>query len=69
MNNYARLLLINKKKNQKINKNIEKILEPVKENEIYKLKNPKKGYLYVHIDNDKNYFFYQFTGKKWEQIE
>ena len=36
-------------------------------NEIYKLKNPKNGQIYVHIDNN-DYSFYQFNGKEWHEI-
>ena len=46
-----------------------KLMELNKEifNEINKLKNPKKGQIYVHIINN-NYSFYQFNGKKWDEI-
>ena len=36
-------------------------------NEINKLKNPKKGKIYVHIINNM-YSFYQFNGKEWDVI-
>jgi len=70
MNNYAKIVLLkkNKEKVKKLNK-INQTLEQIKIEEIDKLKNPSKGQLFVHIDNEKNYFFYQFTGKKWIQIE
>lgn len=46
-----------------------KLMESNKEiyNEIDKLKNPKKGQIYVHIINN-NYSFYQFNGKEWDEI-
>ena len=71
MNNYAKIVLLKNKKKEKVKKfnKINQTLEQIKTEEIDKLKNPIKGQLFVHIDNNQNYFFYQFTGKKWIQIE
>ena len=35
--------------------------------EINKLINPKKGQIYVHVNNNY-YSFYQFTGKEWHEV-
>ena len=34
-----------------------------------KLKNPEKGQLFVHLDDDDEYYFFQFDGKKWIEIK
>jgi len=76
MSNTLKVVLLQKKLlKKKIPKiNIEnnkllKLMELNKEicNEIYKLKNPKNGQIYVHIDNN-DYSFYQFNGKEWHEI-
>ena len=48
-----------KKPNKKISAELSK--------EINKLANPKKGQIYVHINNG-NYSFYQFNGNEWQDI-
>ena len=68
----SKILLLNnnffnnrKKKIQKINKEtIEKI-----QNQINYLKNPEKGQIYIHIENEDQYRFFQFNGKKWHEIK
>jgi hypothetical protein len=47
--------------------NIKLLKEIELNNEINKLKNPKKGKIYVHIINNM-YSFYQFNGKEWDDI-
>jgi|UniRef100_A0A6C0IUR0 hypothetical protein len=43
----------------------------IKSNEINKLRNPSKGQIYVHINDDDNdeYLFYRFDGKIWLEIK
>ena len=55
----------NEKKNMKIKKLINSNKEVAKE--INKLVNPKKGQIYVHINNN-DYSFYQFNGEEWDEI-
>lgn len=76
MSNTLKVVLLQqkllKKKIPKVNiENIKllKLIESNNEiyNEIDKLKNPKNGQIYVHINNN-DYSFYQFNGKEWHEI-
>ena len=77
MSNISKIILLQKysKSNSKKNKpepiiesKIENYFEKIKSNEINKLKNPSKGQIFVHLDNQDNYFFYRFNGKEWLEI-
>lgn len=61
MTNFKILLLKKNKKNN--NRTLD-----VTSNKTEKTKNPVKGEIYVHIDQN-DYFFYQFNGKKWIEIK
>ena len=52
-----------KKAKQKVNLQFSKIISKVKENEISKLKNPKNGDLFVYVDSNDEYNFFQYSGK------
>ena len=71
MSNQLKLLVM-KNKNRIKNKpkiRFNKFLEEVKSKEMIKLKNPEKGQLFVHLDDDDEYYFFQFDGKKWIEIK
>ena len=71
MSNQLKLLVM-KNKNKIKNKpkiRFNKFLEEVKSKEMIKLKNPEKGQLFVHLDDDDEYYFFQFDGKKWIEIK
>ena len=57
-----------KKAKQKVNLQFSKIISKVKENEISKLKNPKNGDLFVYVDSNDEYNFFQYSGKLWYLI-
>lgn len=69
MSNIYKILLVKKNKLQK-NKELLpcKNLLNLKDNEIEKLKNAKKGQIYVHIQ-ENDYLFYQYNGKSWLEIK
>ena len=80
MSNSLKLILIqsNNIKNIKNIKNNKNTIESnihtseydiIKSNEVNKLKNPSKGQIYIHIDDDDEYLFYRFTGKNWIEIK
>ena len=71
MSNQLKILAM-KNKNRKKNKpkiRFNKFLEEVKSKEMIKLKNPEKGQLFVHLDDNDEYYFFQFDGKKWIEIK
>ena len=71
MSNQLKLLVM-KNKNRIKNKpkiRFNKFLEEVKSKEMIKLKNPEKGQLFVHLDDNDEYYFFQFDGKKWIEIK
>lgn len=72
MNNNQKLLLVkNNFKRNRVKKTnfLENIIEKIENAENEKLKNPKKGDIFVYSDNNEDYFFYQFTGKKWLEVK
>ena len=72
MNNNQKLLLVkNNFKRNRVKKTsfLENIIEKIEKAENEKLKNPKKGDIFVYSDDNEDYFFYQFTGKKWLEVK
>ena len=70
MSSNLKILLLKKNSRKPKTKfNIDTIIEKVKFDEIKKLENPVKGQLFVHLDENDKYYFYQFTGKKWVEIK
>tara|TARA_B100001287_G_C22449283_1_gene419694 strand:- start:345 stop:578 length:234 start_codon:yes stop_codon:yes gene_type:complete len=73
MSNNLKLLLLKKKskKNTKTNikkdKTDEQIFEDylIKSGEINKLKNPKKGQIFIYFLDDTNFQVLRFNGKSW----
>ena len=69
MSNIYKILLVKKNKLQRNNElSSGKNLLNLKSNEFEKLKNAKKGHIYVHV-HENNYLFYQFNGKSWIEIK
>ena len=69
MSNIYKILLVKKNKLQKNNQlSSDNNLLNLKNNEIEKLKNAKKGHIYVHVQ-ENDYLFYQFNGKSWIEIK
>ncbi len=72
MNNNHKILLVKNQSNRnRIKKQsfLEIMIQKIKNSEDEKLKNPKKGDLFVYADNYDEYFFYQFSGKKWLEVK
>tara|TARA_B100001093_G_C26793359_1_gene999990 strand:+ start:847 stop:1059 length:213 start_codon:yes stop_codon:yes gene_type:complete len=69
MNNYAMLILLKRNEQKKKLYKMNSVLDNIKNEESLKLKNPKKGQIFVHVNEINEYLFFQYDGKKWSQIE
>ena len=69
MSNQLKLIVIKKNNKKKIKSKFNQFIEEIKSNEMEKLKSPIKGQLFVYLDDNNNYFFYQFTGKSWIEVK
>lgn len=74
MSNNTKLIILQKQNIKKktvtrIDEKLEKRLKLIESNEINNLKKPKKGQIYVHLENDNEYQFFRFNGKEWLEIK
>lgn len=83
INNYMKLLLINKRNKNSKESNLKNSLDNVKtqdkikiqekfkiqDKEIEKLRNPSKGQIFIHFIDMNNFNLYRFNGREWLEID
>lgn len=57
-----------KRKKKTLNYQFDKIINKIKKIEMDKLKNPKNGDIFVHVNSENEYFFFQYCYNKWNPV-